>query len=124
MPRPEQTPPSRFSGLPYGTNALANQESEPFNDVNSDGNDLVDPSLDEEFQPASDDEQFLFSQTDRPDEPLTAGMGFGAGPGIASQLIQDESPKQFSQRIAQRLAAEGESSPGLKKFLAKVESGK
>lgn len=123
MARPGETPPSRFSGLPYGTNALVNEESEPFNDVEDPARDLVNPE-EQDFAPANDDEAFLFSGTDRPGESLTAGMGFGAGPNVASQMLQDESPPQFAQRIAQTLAQEGESSAGLKKFIAKVESGK
>lgn len=121
MPRPEQTPPARFSGLPYGTNALVNSESEEFNDIDDSDDEIL--TDEEDFQPANDDEAFLFSGTDRPDEPITAGMGFGPGPGIASQLIQDETPPAFANRVLNEMQAAGESSPGLKKFIDKARRG-
>ncbi len=121
MPRPEQTPVARYQGLPYGANAVANAGIDAAEDMDQE----VDEGFDEqdEFQPADEEEAFLFSPTDRPDEPLTTGMGFGPGPNVASAVVQGESRTQFAQRIGQQMQAEGENSPGMKKFLAAAERG-
>jgi hypothetical protein len=108
-----------FEGLPYGTNALANDMSSEFDTppVGDEADELDD------WSPSSEEEEFLFSPSDRPEEPITAGMGFGAGPNRASVMVVGETPQQFSPRSAQTLQAEGESSPGMKAFLARVERG-
>jgi hypothetical protein len=106
--------------LPYGTNALTNDMAQGALDAN------VEPDVnpeDEQYVPQTDEEQFLFGPTDRPDEPLTTGMSFGPGANITSAQIKDESTQQFTARIANTLRTEGENSPGLKKFLDKAERG-
>lgn len=119
MPRPEQTPAAAFQGLPYGTNAMVNDQSDALPEAED------DPSYDEfnDMPPPQGDEQFLLSATDRPGEPVTSGMSFGPGPNITPQMVADETPNQFAQRVAQTLTSEGESSPGLRKFIARIEKG-
>ena len=118
MPRPEQTPPSLYKGLPYGANAVTNQQAQDIPDP-------TDPTYDEfsDMQPPSEGEQFLYSPTDRPKEPITSGMSFGQGPNAPKPIVRDETPNQFAVRVAQTLSAEGESSPGLQKFIKRIERG-
>ena len=121
MPRPEQTPVARFKGLPYGANALANAGM----DAADDFEEPVDESFDEleDFAPASPEEEFLFSPSDRPNEPLTAGMSFGAGPNVASSLVEGETRTAFADRVQRQLEMEGENTPGMRKFLAAARRG-
>ena len=120
MPRPEQTPSARFKGLPYGANALANAGMDAADDMEP-----VDEGYDElgDFAPASPEEEFLFSPSDRPDEPLTAGMSFGAGPNVASALVEGETRTQFADRVQRQVEMEGENTPGMRKFLAAARRG-
>jgi hypothetical protein len=120
MPRPGEAPAPVFTGLPYGENALMNQMSEaiPEDDPFDDGFDELAG-----FEPGDDKTAFLFSETDRPDEPLTAGMPFGQGPNASTAALRGETKPQFATRIARTLGAESEITPGLSKFLDAVERG-
>lgn|SRR3990167_7469025 len=46
---------------------------------------------------ASTEEAFLYSGTDRPDEPVTAGHPFGEGPDFSSRGF--ESPDELKRRV-------------------------
>lgn len=67
------------------------------------------------------DESFLFSTTDRQDEPITAGAPFGPGP--FSPTIRHESESAFKQRIAGALSSVRGNVPGLEKYLKLIERG-
>jgi hypothetical protein len=100
-------------------NSLANDMSEAIPE--DDDALLDDDDFDElaDFQPADDDEAFLFSATDRPDEPVTAGMSFGAGPDFAKLAVETET--QFRQRLASTLQADP--SKDVQAFRAALERG-
>lgn len=115
MPRPEQTPSARFEGLPYGANSLANEMSAGIEEPTDDGVDEL-----EGWEPASDAESFLFSQSDRPGEPVTAGMSFGEGPNVSR--FSYEGPEQFKQRIAQTLATPT-APKEVRAFVSRLERG-
>lgn len=120
MPRPGESPAPLYQGLPYGANSLANDMSE---DIPED--DLFDDGFDElaNFAPASTSEQFLFSGTDRPDEPLTSGMSFGEGPNISTALVRGESKQQFAMRVARELQQAGGGIKGVQAFADRIAKG-
>ena len=99
MARPGEAPAPVFTGMPYGANQLVNQMSEaiPEDDPFDDGFDELAG-----FEPGDDKTAFLFSETDRPDEPLTAGMAFGAGPDFSRHSIETDT--QFRSRVSSTLA--------------------
>ena len=112
MPEPGQTPqPAIKQG--QGPEALPWGEAAQVNDLVG----LVPPSDEENFQPKSEQEQFIYGPSDRPQEPFSHGLPFGPGanftPGadegdddfvkrVASQALNDPAaPKQMRQ-FAQR----------------------
>jgi hypothetical protein len=120
MPRPGEVSNPLYEGLPYGANALANDMSEDIPD-----DDLFDDGFDElaDFNPQPTSEQFLFSGTDRPDEPLTAGMSFGEGPNISAALVRGESKQQFAMRVSRELSAAGGQIKGVQAFADRIAKG-
>lgn len=121
MPRPGEAPAPLYKGLPYGANALVNDMSEAI----PEDPDLFDDTFDEleGMEPADEMEAFLLSGSDRPDEPITAGMSFGDGPNIASVRLRTETRREMTMRVSSVLATEGEQSPGVKKFLEALDRG-
>jgi hypothetical protein len=59
----------------------------------------------------------LFGPTDRPAEPVTTGMPFGAGPSFTPLPTEDS--RTFMLRVANDLAA----NPELATYVAKIRSG-
>jgi hypothetical protein len=118
MPRPGEVSSPLYEGLPYGANALANDMSEDIPD-----DDLFDDGFDElaDFNPQSTSEQFLFSGTDRPDEPLTAGMTFGDGPDFTR--FAHESNADLLNRVADRLGADPTAPKEVRAFAERVKRG-
>ena len=123
MARPGEAPPAIYQGLPYGENALANEMSQAIPD--EDDLDFLDDGYDElaDFQPVDDQEAFLFSETDRPNEPLTAGMSFGPGNNVSSAVLRGESNQQFAMRVAQELTAAGGQIKGVQAFADRIARG-
>ena len=121
MARPGEAPAPIFTGLPYGQNSLMNDMSEAI----PDDEDPTDDSFDElaGFEPADDRTAFLFSETDRPDEPITAGMSFGDGPNTSSALLRGESKQDFAVRVAQELSASGGAIKGDQALAERVARG-
>jgi hypothetical protein len=121
MARPGEAPAPVFTGLPYGENALLNQMSEAVPEED----DFLDPGFDElaGLEPADDRTAFLFSETDRPDEPLTAGMSFGDGPNTSAAVIRGESKQDFAMRVAQELSASGGAIKGVQAFADRIARG-
>jgi hypothetical protein len=120
MARPGEAPAPVFTGLPYGENAVVNQMSEaiPEDDPFDDGFDELAG-----LEPGDDRTAFLFSETDRPSEPLTAGMGFGAGPNTASAILRGESKQDFATRVARELSASGGAAKGVQAFAERIARG-
>ena len=82
---------------------------------------LVGPAEDPvDFTPAGEDEQFIYSPTDRPGEPVTAGAPIGPGADISTHTV--ESDAQFKQRVAERMAATS-ASPEVRRFVERVQRG-
>ena len=121
MARPGEAPAPIYQGLPYGENALANQMSEAIPD--DDDADLFDDGYDElaDVQPADDMEAFLLSGSDRPDEPVTAGMSFGAGPDFTRYA--HETNAQLLARVAQSLEADPAAPKEVRAFAERVRRG-
>lgn len=59
----------------------------------------------------------LFGPTDRPGEPVTTGMPFGAGPSFVP--LPTEDTRTFMLRVANDLSA----NPELAAYVAKIRSG-
>jgi hypothetical protein len=119
MPRPGEAPAPVFTGLPYGENALMNQMSEAIPEDDA----LFDDGYDElaGLEPADDQTAFLFSQTDRPDEPLTAGMPFGEGPNVSK--FHPEREAAFIRRIARDVAASPAADKAVRAWAQRAERG-
>lgn len=106
MPRPEQTPAPQFKGLPYGFNDQANAMSETVAQQEdfpafAAPDDSQTAGSEPDFQPAGDEEAFLFGATDRPDEPVTSGVPFG--PGADFSRYSYESDNEFLARVSKQL---------------------
>lgn len=87
-------------------------------------NDLVGmvppPDQGDEFTPQGDAQQFLYSPTDRPKEPFSAGLPFGAGPG--PEMTVDD-PVQEVSKIASQALADPRAPKELKAFAQRVQQG-
>jgi hypothetical protein len=114
MPRPGEVSAPLYQGLPYGQNSLVNDLSEDIPDED-------DPTYDElaDFVPQGVEEEFLFSGTDRPDEPVTTGMSFGAGADFSKFSVETET--QFRSRVASNLRANP--NKDVQAFAAALERG-
>ena len=82
---------------------------------------LVPPPDEETYTPQGDAESFLFSPTDRPNEPFSAGLPFGDGPNATRAAYQtdDDVVKQIARTAAQDPAAP----KSLKAFAARALQG-
>ena len=70
--------------------------------------------------PATPEEQFLYSPTLRPNEPVTQGAPFGPGTNFAPRPAIPDS--QFLQEAVQRIPPQN-LPPRVQEFLARVEAG-
>ena len=104
MPEASRVPTSQFkqggTNLPWGEAAQLN-----------DAVGLVPPPEDNQHVPQGDAEQFLFSPTDRPGEPVTAGQPYGAGPMVVPGAGETD------DQLVKRVAAEALKNPGAPKQL-------
>lgn len=107
----DQAPPIDFKGLPYGSNE----------DVNAVSDEELFGEPDEEPLPEGPDGEFLFSPSDRPGEPLTAGAPFGPGPDATRFTFEADS--DLLDRFAERVAANPGSDPQAKAWAAKRAKG-
>lgn len=108
------TPTPAFEGLAYGENEQANRLSSMF-PVDEEGVD------EEDFAPQGDEDAFLFSQTDRPSEPLTAGAPFGEGPDMTPYALENE--EDFADRVAEDLMTRPGVSKDLKAWAQRRRAG-
>jgi hypothetical protein len=121
MPRPGEAPAPLYSGLPYGSNAIVNQMSE---DIPEDDGDIFDDGTileNDGFRPSTPEEEFLFSGTDRPMEPLTTGMSFGAGADFTR--FAHESNADLLGRVAQKVTADPASPKEARAWADRVARG-
>lgn len=116
MPRPGQVRSPEYergASLPYGAATRANAQR-PFLGLGA--------GDEEDWTPSTPEEVFLFSPTDRPNEPVTAGAPFGPGPNFVSRPVEDE--RAFLGRIGQAVAATPlADNPEVKGFLDKLARG-
>jgi hypothetical protein len=63
----------------------------------------------------------LFGPSRRPDEPITAGAPFGAGPGAVR--FAHETDRQFLRRVADDLAASPDAPKDVQRFAERVRRG-
>ena len=73
----------------------------------------------EPHQPANPEEQFLFSQTDRPDEPITHGAPFGPGAGALPGPTDD----QLADQVVQQAANDPNAPPQMRAFAQRQAAG-
>jgi len=105
LPEPGQAPqPSIKKGS--GPAALAQGEAADVNDLVG----LVPPD-NPPYQPSGEGEQFLYSPTDRPGEPFSHGLPFGAG----AQVVPGS--QETDDQLVTRIAAEVSKDPGAPKQL-------
>ena len=115
MARAGETPTAQFQRgdqLDYGAASAANSLMG-----------LVPPpeNPQDQFQPRNDQERFLTSPTDRPNEPLSAGAPFGPGaPGLRNM---GESDAQVVARVTAQAAEDPAAPPVLRAFAKRVREG-
>jgi hypothetical protein len=112
VPRPDQTPPIDFRGLPYGAEGAIDEAAE---DMELFG------EPDEEPDEGGPDEEFLFGGTDRPMEPLTAGAPFG--PGMDATRFAFESDQDILDGLAARVSANPQADSQAKAWAATRAKG-
>jgi hypothetical protein len=78
------------------------------------------PEEEEDFGSLDEEDDLVFGPSERPDEPLEAGMPFGDGPDIPKAAIID--PKERLRRFASSAAATSDD-PVLHAFLIRVARG-
>jgi len=109
MPQPGDVRKPEFqrgTSLAYGQATQANRQT-------------VEPEMQ---PPATPEEQFLYSPTFRPDEPVTQGAPVGPGTNYVMR------PQQSDQQVLERIATAAASSPfannpEVKGFIEKVRKG-
>ena len=83
---------------------------------------LVGPAEDPvDFTPAGEDEEFIYSPTDRPGEPVTAGAPVGPGPLATPHAL--ESDADIARRVAERIASDPSAPKSLKAFARRTLEG-
>lgn len=109
--RTDSAPPGEFSGLPYGENKAIN--------------DQMDAAPTQPGQPGQGGARSapggarlpqggVFGATGRPDEPMTAGVDAGPGPG-ATQPVLGPDPHQNLRALAAKYP-----SPDLDRLIARI----
>ncbi len=116
MPQPgdvAQPAYKRGTSLPKG-------EAQSANELIAQMGPQPDPT-DQTYQPSGPAEQFLFGQTDRPTEPITAGAPFGAGPSVSGASFPSET--QMVATVAAQVAASPNVSKETRAWAARVQAG-
>jgi hypothetical protein len=75
----------------------------------------------EPHQPTSPQEQFVLSPTDRPNEPITAGVPFG--PGADGVTNAGDDPNVFRQRVMDQLATQPGASKEVRALAKRMQAG-
>lgn len=115
MPTGETPTPQVKQGS--GPDALPWGEAAQVNDMVG----LIPPPEEDGFKPRSPQEDFLYSPTDRPQEPFSAGLGFGPGP--ARVPAAHENDDQFVQRVAKEVKADPSAPKQLRQFADRALNG-
>jgi len=116
MPEPGVTPqPTIQRGS--GPDALGYGEAAQVNDLVG----LVPPPEDQTFTPSTDQENFIFAPSDRPNEAATHGLPFG--PGAPTTPHAYESDDQMVQRVAADISQDPNAPAILKQFAARAREG-
>lgn len=114
MPEAGRTPTPQYKqggiNLPWGEAAQLN-----------DAVGLVPPPDEPQYAPSGDAEQFLFSPTDRPGEPVTAGQPYG--PGALVVPGARETDDQIVQRVAAQALKDPSAPKQLKDFANRALNG-
>lgn len=71
------------------------------------------------YQPQGQAEQYLYGPTDRPNEPITAGVPFGPGPDTLPSPTDDQVVRQVAEQALNDPRAPKE----LKRFAQRVMEG-
>lgn len=103
-----QTPEPMFQRgdtLAYGVAAGANRQAQEIPD----------------YKPADAAEQFLFSPTDKPHEPLTHGAPFGPGAPVTPYAVQSD--QSVVQQVADQALADPNAPTELRQFARRVLGG-
>lgn len=115
MPEAGRTPEADFK---RGDNNLAYGEASAANSLM--GLVATGPGPDE-FVPSGEEEEFVYSQTDRPEEPVTAGVPFGPGAVGTPHAVQSDA--ELAQQVARRIAADPGAPKSLKAFARRAIEG-
>ena len=114
MPEAGRTPPAQYErgdSLAYGEAGAANALMG-----------LAAPVREPEpYTPVGDEEEFLYAETDRPAEALTAGVPVGPGPDFSRHTL--ETTEDFKRRVASSLAAQPDAPPEVRAFVARIARG-
>ena len=112
MAKAGETPQAQFKqgdNLAYGEAAAANSLMG-----------LVGPAVQPEpHQPQGPEDQFLFSPTDRPNEPITHGAAFGPGAGA----IQGPSDDQLVEQVSQQALNDPAAPTAMRRFAQRQAQG-
>ena len=75
----------------------------------------------EPYNPSGDEEEFLYAQTDRPEEPLTQGVPVGPGaPTTRHAYVSDE---DLAVRVARQASADPAAPKSIRKWAARALEG-
>ena len=115
MPEAGRTPDAAFK---RGGNDLAYGQANALNSLTG----LVGPvEQPEPYAPSGDEEEFLYAQTDRPEEPLTQGVPVGPGaPTTRHAYVSDE---DLAVRVARQASADPAAPKSIRKWAARALEG-
>lgn len=114
MPEAGRTPAAQFErgdSLAYGQAGAANSLAGIVGPVRE-----PDP-----YVPSGDEEEFLFAQTDRPEEPVTAGAPVGPGaPTTRHSFVTDD---DIAVQVARRAVADPNAPKSIRKWATRALEG-
>lgn len=111
-PLPQYQRGSGPTQLPYGQAARANRVAHLG---------ITAPIDEQQFNPQTPQEKFIFDATHRPGEPLTSGAPFG--PGANSVPVPFQSDTQMLQSVVMQMASDPAAPSELKAFAERVARG-
>lgn len=115
MPEAGRTPSPAFE---RGVNNLEYGEAGLANDLMA----LAGPAEEPEpYQPSGPEEEFLFAPSDRPAEPVTAGVPVGEGPDASRYAI--ESPQAYKERMLSQMEQRAGQSRDVRRFIERARKG-
>src|SRR3954468_15903425 len=116
MPEPGQTPqPAVKQG--QGPESLPWGEAAQVNDLVG----LVPPPDEQSYQPQTEQDQFIYGPSDRPQEPFSHGLPFGPGANFVPD--QGEGDDAFVKRIASQALNDPAAPKQMKQFAQRALNG-